>query len=64
MALMRVNKAFDIFITKEQLEDYLHDEGIKEGFLMAHQQVQIRGIDIQSNLTLTVDASVFQQEDA
>lgn len=65
MALMKVNKSFDIFITREQLEEYLHDAGIKEGFLMAHQHVQIRDIDIQrETLTLTVDATVFQQEDA
>lgn len=65
MALMRVNKSFDVFVTKDQLEDYLVEAGLREGFLLAHQTVDVVGIEIDPmTLTLTVDANIFQREDA
>ena len=65
MALMRVNKSFEIYISKEQLEEYLLSSGIEEGMILPHQNIDIEGIEIDpSSLRLTIDASVFQREDA
>lgn len=65
MALMRVDKSFDIRLTKEQLEDYLAEEGVKDGVIFPHQSVNIVGIEIDPvTFTMTVDANIFQREDA
>jgi hypothetical protein len=65
MALMRVDKSFDIYVTKEQLEEYLMSAGVEEGMILPHQSVSIIGIEIDpSTFRLTVDANIFQREDA
>ena len=65
MVLMRVDKSFDINLSKEQLEDYLMEAGVMEGMILPHQTVNIVGIEVDPiTFNLTVDANIFQREDA